>query len=152
MKVQADTPPFTFSDIEQFMLEAIAFGDRRMELGIGLLELGGPLLHSHLKFVMGSPQAFLRAAPFDELANFAPNGCHHIQQARVVLEFSARKKFESADKFPGALNRKGHCAAQACSNTWLTAVQVPFVGPIADPDGAPLIPYPPGQTDATRPA
>ena len=111
VQVEPNAAALLFSYFQKLVLEAFAIVNSCLERGVGSLEFGSALLHAHFQFVVRATQSFLGAAALDELANFAADGGHHIQQRGVLAHFAASEELEHAEKVIPTLNREGNGAA-----------------------------------------
>jgi len=77
--IQPDSPPLALGDFQHFLFETFALADGGLEFGVGVLEVGGPVLDARFQLVVGATQRFLGPAPLDELADLAADDGHHVQ-------------------------------------------------------------------------
>src|ERR1043165_7935765 len=97
MEVEADAAALFFRDLEKFVFEPFSLVDCILKVEVSGFQFGGAFLHTHFEFIVGAPQVILRSTALDELANFAADGSHHVQQIRIVLHALKSKKFENAN-------------------------------------------------------
>src|SRR5262249_39261987 len=83
VEVQADAPALLVGNLEQFMFETSSFSNGGLKFVVSGLELCGALLNACFELVVGAAQIVLSATALNELAKFAADGGHHVQQIRL---------------------------------------------------------------------